>query len=98
MKLINFSATIYYAFRQGEVDKTGVSSKGWATFIQAIIDAGFTINAKSWPMRTEDTGKLKKLKMFLLGSNVLPPKDLGTITRAEFIRQLKQNYLKLSRI
>ena len=40
----NFPATIYYAFRQGEVDKTGVSSKGWATFIQAIIDAGFTIN------------------------------------------------------
>ena len=60
-----FQLLFIMLFRQGEVDKTGVSSKGWATFIQAIIDAGFTINA-TWPMRTEDTGKLKKLKMFLL--------------------------------
>ena len=48
---------------------------------------------QTWPMRTEDTGKLKKLKMFLLNSVVMScrkrEEDLGTITRAEFIRQLK---------
>ena len=32
-------ATIYYAFKQSEVEQEGVTSKGWATFLQAVMDA-----------------------------------------------------------
>ena len=85
-------AVIYYAFRQGEVDDAGLSSKGWATFLQALIDAGYSIVA-TWPVRTELTGNLKKNKNALATSVVLScrPRQShrGTITRAEFLRLLK---------
>jgi len=38
-------ATIYYAFRQGEVDEGGLSSKGWVTFLQSVISAGYQIGS-----------------------------------------------------
>lgn len=86
-------ATIYYAFRQGEVDEQGLSSKGWATFLQAILDAGYLISG-TWPVRTELTGNLKKKKNALATSVVLVcrPREDGaeSITRVEFIRTLKR--------
>ena len=45
-------ATIYYAFKQSEVDPTGTASTGWETMLKAIIDAGFVITG-TWPMSTE---------------------------------------------
>ena len=84
---------IYYAFRQGEADETGVASKGWATFIQSIIDAGYQIDS-TWPMRTEDTGKLKKIKNVLATSVVMSCRrraaDAETVTRNEFLRALRR--------
>jgi putative DNA methylase len=86
-------ATIYYAFRQGEVDAQGLSSKGWATFLQAVLNAGFMITG-TWPIRTELTGNLKKKKNALATSVVLVcrPRDreVDSITRVEFIRALKR--------
>lgn len=88
----NYPATIYYAFRQGEVDEGGLSSTGWATFLQAIIGAGYEINS-TWPVRTELTGNLKKNKNALATSVVLScrPRDpsSSTITRTEFLRKLR---------
>ena len=85
-------ATIYYAFRQGEVDEQGLSSKGWATFLQAVLDAGYLISG-TWPVRTELTGNLKKKKNALATSVVLVcrqrEKGAEVITRMEFIRTLK---------
>lgn len=86
-------ATIYYAFRQGEVEEGGLSSKGWATFLQAVIAAGFQIGA-TWPVRTELVGNLKKNKNALATSVVLScrPRTGGaeTVSRSEFIRALKR--------
>ena len=86
-------ATIYYAFRQGEAEEQGLSSKGWATFLQAVLDAGYLISG-TWPVRTELTGNLKKKKNALATSVVLvcrPREDSAeTITRVEFIRTLKR--------
>ena len=86
-------ATIYYAFRQGEVDEHWLSSKGWATFLQAVFDAGYMISG-TWPVRTELTGNLKKKKNALATSVVLAcrprPENAETITRVEFIRALKR--------
>ena len=45
-------ATIYYAFKQSEVEQEGISSTGWATFLQAVIEAGYAV-VGTWPLRTE---------------------------------------------
>lgn len=86
-------AAIYYAFRQGEVEEAGLSSKGWSTFLQAIIDAGYQIRS-TWPVRTELTGNLKKKKNALATSVVLACRqrsaEAETITRNEFLRQLRR--------
>ena len=91
-------ATIFYAFRQGEVDEQGLSSKGWATFLQAVLDAGYLI-CGTWPVRTELTGNLKKKKNALATSVVLVcrPREKGaeTVTRVEFIRTLKRELPKV---
>jgi putative DNA methylase len=34
-------ATIYYAFKQSEIADEGISSTGWATFLQAVVEAGY---------------------------------------------------------
>lgn len=86
-------AAIYYAFRQGEVDESGFSVKGWATFLQAIVDAGYSIGA-TWPVRTELVGNLKKNKNALATSVVMAcrprPADAEIISRVEFIRALRR--------
>lgn len=86
-------ATIYYAFRQGEVDEGGLSSKGWATFLQAVINAGYQIGA-TWPVRTELVTALKKRQNALATSVVLSCRrradGADTISRSGFIRSLKR--------
>ncbi len=84
--------TIYYAFKQTEIEKEGISSTGWATFLEAVIEAGYSI-VGTWPMRLERITGLKSGKNVLATSVVLVCRKredaLGTITRAEFVRQLK---------
>lgn len=89
-----YPITIYYAFKQNEVENEGISSTGWATFLSAVLSAGFSILG-TWPIRTESPGRLiAKGKNALANSVVLvcrkkdPSAD--TITRAEFIRALKR--------
>jgi putative DNA methylase len=39
-----FPVTIYYAFKQSETaDKGATASTGWDTFLEAVIQAGFSI-------------------------------------------------------
>ncbi len=86
-----YPAAIYYAFRQGEVDNGGLSSTGWATFLESIINSGYEINA-TWPVRTELTGNLKKNKNALATSVVLscrPRTKTNSVTRGEFLRELR---------
>ena len=90
-------AVIYYAFKQSEVAQEGISSTGWATFVQAIIDAGFAI-VGTWPVRTE-----MRTRQVAMGTNALAnsvvlvcrKKESAAeiITRAEFIRGLKRELL-----
>ena len=88
-----FPATIYYAFKQSEIAKEGISSTGWATFLSAVISAGFSV-VGTWPVRTErDTGL--KVGMNVLANSVVlvcrKKEDAAeTVTRAEFIRALKR--------
>ena len=87
-------ATIYYAFKQSEINREGLSSTGWATFLQAVIRAGYAV-VGTWPIRTE-----RAARTIASGSNALANSvvlvcrrkadDAETIGRAEFIRALKR--------
>lgn len=89
-----YPATIYYAFKQSEVSQEGVSSTGWATFLQAVISAGYSIVA-TWPVRTELASRMIASGTNALANSVVlvcrkRPSDAETVTRAEFIRALKR--------
>lgn len=89
-----FPATIYYAFKQSEVEQEGISSTGWATFLQSVISAGFSVLG-TWPIRTESPGRLIAKGTNALANSVVlvcRKKEAAAevITRAEFIRALKR--------
>ena len=89
----DYPAAIYYAFKQSEIQEEGISSTGWATFLEAVIEAGYQI-VGTWPVRTErDTGL--KVSMNVLANSVVivcrrKKSTAEVITRAEFIRALKR--------
>ena len=87
-----FPATLYYAFKQSEVGKEGMTSPGWATFLQGLAESGYTVDG-TWPIRTELAGNLKKRFNALASSIVLVchkrSPDAPVITRREFMAQLR---------
>jgi putative DNA methylase len=89
----NEPLAIYYAFKQSEVSKEGISSAGWASFLQGVVEAGLGIDG-TWPVRTELTGNLKSKLNVLASSIVLVCRKrnpaAATVTRADFIRALKR--------
>ena len=88
----DYPVTIYYAFKQSEFAKEGLTSAGWATFLQGVADAGYAIDG-TWPVRTELAGNLKKRFNALASSIVLVcrkrPADALAITRREFMARLR---------
>ena len=87
-------ATIYYAFKQSEIEQEGISSTGWATFLEAVISAGYAIVA-TWPMRTEMANRMRGIGFNALANSVVlvcrkRQESAEEITRAEFIRALKR--------
>ncbi len=85
--------TIYYAFKQSDSSDDGVTSAGWATFLQAVADCGLSIDG-TWPMRTELSGNLKKSVNALASSIVLVCRrrdaQAGTVMRSDFLRALRR--------
>ena len=89
-----FPATIYYAFKQSEVAEEGISSTGWATFLQAVVEAGYAV-VGTWPLRTEMANRMVASGTNALANSVVlvcRKKEVAAeaITRAEFIRALKR--------
>jgi putative DNA methylase len=85
---------IYYAFKQSESDDGGVTSAGWSSFLQAILDAGLSIDG-TWPIRTENTSRMVGQGSNALASSIVlvcrkRRADAEVITRADFIRALKR--------
>lgn len=90
----SFPATIYYAFKQSEVEQDGLSSTGWATFLQAVIVAGYAI-VGTWPVRTERSARTIATGTNALANSVVlvcrkKETTADIITRAEFVRTLKR--------
>lgn len=89
-----FPTTIYYAFKQSEIEREGISSTGWATFVQAILDAGYSV-VGTWPLRTEKPGRMVAVGTNALANSVVlvcrkKEATAAEITRAEFLRALKR--------
>lgn len=88
-----FPVVIYYAFKQSETSADGISSAGWSSFLQGVVDSGLVLDG-TWPVRTELTGNLKASINALASSIVLVCRkrvaDAEIITRADFIRALKR--------
>nr|WP_294504258.1 DUF1156 domain-containing protein [uncultured Rhodopila sp.] len=90
----DYPATIYYAFKQSEVEQEGLASTGWATFIQAVITAGYAI-VGTWPVRTERAARTVATGTNALANSVVLVcrkriGNAGIISRAELIRSLKR--------
>lgn len=92
----SFPVTIYYAFRQAETENSiegGTASTGWDTFLEAVIQAGFTLTG-TWPMRTERDGRALGIGANALASSIVlvcrpRPATAPTATRREFLSALR---------
>ena len=90
----DYPATIYYAFKQSEIAQEGISSTGWATFLQAVIEAGYAV-VGTWPVRTESPGRIIATGTNALANSVVlvcrwREDSAETISRAEFVGALKR--------
>lgn len=87
-----FPVSIYYAFKQSDTKGSNTVSTGWETFLEAVIQAGFSIDG-TWPVRTELIGNLKKTVNALASSIVLVcrkrPESAESISRRQFQRELR---------
>ena len=86
--------TIYYAFKQSErKGESGVVNTGWATFLDAVIQAGFGISG-TWPIRSEQQYRMVGMGTNALASSIILvcrplSADAPIATRREFIESLK---------
>ncbi|GGW46070.1 hypothetical protein GCM10011452_37520 [Gemmobacter lanyuensis] len=85
---------IYYAFKKSEIGKEGMTSSGWITFLQAVLEARYQI-VRTWPVRTERSARTVAIGNNALASSIVlvcrkRPSTAETCTRAEFIRALKR--------
>jgi putative DNA methylase len=90
----DYPTIIYYAYKQSEQNEIGIASAGWATFLQAILDCGFSIDG-TWPVRTESPSRSIAQGANALASSIVlvcrrRAIDASIIARAEFIRALKR--------
>ncbi|MCG7576201.1 MULTISPECIES: DUF1156 domain-containing protein [unclassified Halomonas] len=89
-----FPVTIYYAFKQSETKEGSTTSTGWVTFLEAVIQAGFSIDG-TWPMRTEMGNRMIGSGTNALASSIVLVcrkrwATAKTISRRDFQRQLRE--------
>jgi putative DNA methylase len=86
--------TIYYAFKQSETAEDGSVSLGWASFLQAVVDAGLAVDG-TWPLRTEMATRMIGQNANALASSVVQvcrkrTRTAQMVTRSDFVRALKR--------
>ena len=65
-----YPITVYYAFKQQELEAEGVASTGWATLLEGMIRSGWTITA-TWPVRSERAGRMISVGTNALASSIV---------------------------
>jgi putative DNA methylase len=88
-----YPITVFYAFKQSEIDESGEASTGWETLLQGMIRSGWAVTA-TWPIRTERSARVIGIGTNALASSVVlacrpRPEDAGAIDRRGLINQLK---------
>lgn len=68
--LDDFPITVYYAFKQQELESEGVASTGWSTLLEGMIRSGWAITA-TWPMRTELGNRMRSIGSNALASSIV---------------------------
>jgi putative DNA methylase len=93
--------TVYYAFKQAEVDKTShegdgamAASTGWETLLEGLIRSGFHITG-TWPLRTESASRLRAIGSNALASSIVlvcrkRHADAPNTTKSDFMAALKK--------
>ncbi|MBM1143830.1 DUF1156 domain-containing protein [Alcanivorax sp. ZXX171] len=90
----SFPVAIYYAFKQSETKEGSTTSTGWVTFLEAVIQAGFSIDG-TWPMRSEQTHRMIGMGTNALASSIVlvcrkRETNAESISRRDFQRQLRE--------
>jgi putative DNA methylase len=85
---------IFYAFKQSELAEEGIVSAGWASFLQAVVDAGLAVDG-TWPIRTELSNRMIARDANALASSIVLVcrkrlTTAQTATRADFLRALRR--------
>ena len=88
-----FPSSIFYAYKQREEERDGVTSTGWDTMLSALVNAGFQV-VGTWPMRTEMAARSNALVANTLASSVVlvcRPRAEGArkVTRRQFLDALE---------
>lgn len=89
----DYPITVYYAFKQAELESEGIASTGWATLLEGMIRSGWAITA-TWPVRSERSGRMIGIGKNALASSIvlaLRPRHQAAqaTTRRGFIAALK---------
>lgn len=90
----DYPITVFYAFKQSELEAEGVTSTGWATILEGMIREGWAITA-TWPVRSERSGRMISVGTNALASSivlVLRPRHetAGQTTRRGFLAALRR--------
>lgn len=94
-----YPLTLFYAFKQEETtdDENGtvVTSTGWETLLQAMIDSHLTIEG-TWPLRTESAGRAVAQGANTLASSIVlvarpRAESAGVSTRNDFLKALRKH-------
>lgn len=89
----DYPITVFYAFKQQELEAEGVASTGWATLLEGMIRSGWTITA-TWPIRSERAGRMISVGKNALASSIvlsLRPRNVtaSATSRRGFLAALK---------
>lgn len=89
-----FPVSIYYAFKQSETKEGSTTNTGWETFLEAVLEAGFSIDG-TWPMRTEMANRMIGSGTNALASSIVlvcqkRSENAASISRRDFQRELRE--------
>jgi putative DNA methylase len=68
--LVDLPITVYYAFKQSDVDQDGEASTGWETLLDGMIRSGWAVTA-TWPVRTEMATRMRAQSANALASSIV---------------------------
>ncbi|MFC9510073.1 DUF1156 domain-containing protein [Streptomyces sp. NPDC057002] len=67
---LDYPIAVFYAFKQAELEKDGVASTGWSTFLEGMIRQGWSVTA-TWPVRSELSNRMVASGTNALASSIV---------------------------